>query len=154
MTHPEPRWSLKVHEKREDAITLFGTVYDALHFDRRRRRTHDEYLNLVRSRKWIICVFPKEASSACYFAEGEENILFSPASVDMGGVFITPLEKDFIKITAENMKEIMKEVSLSNEEFHEIKTINKKNVYERAQSTSRHSVRNTDRVYSERSIRD
>lgn len=74
--------------------------------------------------KWIICVFPrKKHRPACYFAEGEENILLSPASVDMGGVFITPLEKDFIKITAENVKEIMKEVSLSNEEFHEVRQL-------------------------------
>jgi hypothetical protein len=34
-----------------------------------------------------------------------------------------PLEKDFIKITAENVKEIMKEVSLSNEEFHEVRQL-------------------------------
>jgi len=29
---------------------------------------------------------------------GYKNILISPASVDLGGVFITPLEKDFVKM--------------------------------------------------------
>ena len=50
-----------------------------------------------------------------FFAEGDDNILLSPASVDMGGVFITPLEKDFIKIGAKEIKEIMDEISVSSE---------------------------------------
>lgn len=56
----------------------------------------------------------------CYFADGEKNILISPASVDLGGVFITPLEKDFEKISAENVAEILVEVCLDDKEFQEI----------------------------------
>ncbi len=56
----------------------------------------------------------------CYFAEGEKNILISPASVDLGGVFITPLEKDFGKISAENVAEILGEVCLDKKKFQEI----------------------------------
>lgn len=50
-----------------------------------------------------------------YFAEGVNNILLSPASVDLGGVFITPLEKDFEKITESQIIEILDEVLLSYE---------------------------------------
>ena len=48
----------------------------------------------------------------------------------------------------------MKEVSLSNEEFHEVRQLIKRTLMKRAQSTSRHFCSNHDRVYTERSIRD
>ena len=61
--------------------------------------------------KWIVCIFPrKKHRPACYSAEGEANLLISPASVDLGGVFITPLEKDFEKITAEDIAGILREI--------------------------------------------
>ncbi|NCB98935.1 MAG: DUF4922 domain-containing protein, partial [Bacteroidia bacterium] len=45
--------------------------------------------------------------------------LISPASVDLGGVFITPLEKDFTKITAGDISSILSEILISNEEFED-----------------------------------
>ena len=72
--------------------------------------------------KWIVCVFPREKHRpACYTAEGDANLLSSPASVDLGGVFITPVEKDFLKITAEDIAQILSEVSLSAEDFHRVR---------------------------------
>ncbi|KAA6329535.1 hypothetical protein EZS27_021670 [termite gut metagenome] len=50
---------------------------------------------------------------SCYFAGGDGNMLISPASVDLGGVFITPLEKDFDKITAADVATILEEISIS-----------------------------------------
>ena len=62
--------------------------------------------------KWIFCIFPRtKHRPACYSAEGEVNLLISPAAVDLGGVFITPLEKDFEKISAEDIHEILREIS-------------------------------------------
>lgn len=70
---------------------------------------------------WNVMVFPrKKHRPDCYFKEGDENILISPASVDMGGVFITPLEKDFEKITAADIKQILDEVCLSETEAQAI----------------------------------
>ena len=70
---------------------------------------------------WTILVFPrKKHRPSCYAAEGDANILISPASVDMGGVFITPLEKDFEKITAADIKTIFDECCLSEAELLEI----------------------------------
>ena len=63
----------------------------------------------------------------CYFAEGDKNILLSPASVDLGGVLITPLEKDFEKITAEDVAEILEEVCLDENAFDEV--VNKIKTY-------------------------
>lgn len=63
--------------------------------------------------QWRIDVFPRRKHRpACYYAAGTDNILISPASVDLGGVFITPLEKDFKKITAANIKNILDEVCI------------------------------------------
>lgn len=60
---------------------------------------------------WKIVVFPRKSHRpSCFFAEGEDNILISPASVDLGGVFITPLEKDFNKINEEDIKKILEEI--------------------------------------------
>ena len=51
------------------------------------------------------------------FQEGEQNILLSPASVDMGGTLIMPLEKDFEKITREDIEDIFSQVGFSQDHF-------------------------------------
>jgi ATP adenylyltransferase/5',5'''-P-1,P-4-tetraphosphate phosphorylase II len=67
---------------------------------------------------WRVIIFPREKHRPShYFAEGEDNILLSPASVDVGGVCITPLEKDFNKIDEEILRQIFSEVMLNNEKF-------------------------------------
>jgi len=55
-----------------------------------------------------------------FFEEGEKNILLSPASVDMGGTMITPLEKDFNNITKEDIVDIFKQISVSEKNFAEL----------------------------------
>jgi hypothetical protein len=68
--------------------------------------------------QWTIHVMPRKVHRpACYFAEGAERILLSPASVDLGGVFITPREEDFRKITHEDIQTILGEVCLDEEEI-------------------------------------
>jgi hypothetical protein len=71
---------------------------------------------------WVVIVFLREKHrSSHYFAEGDEKILLSAASVDLGGVCITPLEKDFELITKEKLTEILSEVALNKNSFHLIK---------------------------------
>jgi len=67
---------------------------------------------------WTVHIIPRRAHRpACYFAEDESRILLSPASVDIGGVFITPREEDFRKITARDIMTILGEVCLGEEEL-------------------------------------
>jgi ATP adenylyltransferase/5',5'''-P-1,P-4-tetraphosphate phosphorylase II len=71
--------------------------------------------------QWVVCIIPRTLHRpACYFAEGEENLLISPASVDLGGVFITPLEKDFEKITSQDIRNILQEVCLKVSGLNEL----------------------------------
>ena len=70
---------------------------------------------------WISCIFPrKELRPSCFYAEGDANILISPATVEMAGLVITPIEKDFDKVTSEDLETILREVSISEEEKNEL----------------------------------
>ena len=66
--------------------------------------------------EWVIHIFPRTLHRpAQYFEAGEKQIILSPASVDMGGVLITPREEDFIKITADDVKDIFEQVCLDSQ---------------------------------------
>ena len=72
---------------------------------------------------WRVIIFLRDKHRPShYFAAGEDNILLSPAAVDIGGVCITPLEKDFKKITKEMITAIFQEVAVEREEFEFIKS--------------------------------
>jgi len=72
--------------------------------------------------KWILHLFPRKLHRpAQYFAEGEDQLLISPASVDFGGVFITPRREDFDKITATDIAGIFAQVTLDEEAFRALK---------------------------------
>lgn len=73
--------------------------------------------------KWRILVFlRKKHRPDVFFEEDEEKkILLSPASVDVGGVCITPRENDFEKITKETLKNIFTEVFIDEKEFNFLK---------------------------------
>lgn len=65
---------------------------------------------------WRVILFPRSKHRPdAYFKEGDERILISPAAVDIGGLVITPLEKDFNTVDAPTMERIFEEVSLARE---------------------------------------
>lgn len=67
---------------------------------------------------WTCIVFPRSKHRPdCYYAKGEDNLLISPAVSEMCGVFPIVLEKDLVKMTAEKITAICKEVSLSDDDF-------------------------------------
>ena len=69
--------------------------------------------------KWRVMVFLREKHRPWqFFEKGEKNILISPAAVDFGGTMITPLEKDFLKITKEDIIDIFHQVSFSSVKFN------------------------------------
>lgn len=70
----------------------------------------------------IVCVvFPRRKHRPeCYFAKGKDQLLISPGAVDMGGLIITPREEDYNRITARGVVNILREVTLSEQEIGQI----------------------------------
>ena len=63
--------------------------------------------------QFIVAYFPRiKHRPDCYTAEGNQQLLVSPGALDVSGLFVTPRKEDFDKITAEDIKQIYKEVTL------------------------------------------
>ncbi|KPP95305.1 MAG: Tenuivirus NS-3 Protein [Bacteroidetes bacterium HLUCCA01] len=69
-----------------------------------------------RDGRWRAMVFlRRKHRPEQFFAEGEEQILFSPASVDFGGVCITPLERDFNRMNRELLTDMFSQLSVQRD---------------------------------------
>jgi len=118
-----PRTTLVIDtDDADEACRFFQTIYHALPVPEGDQEPMMNILALYESSRWTIFVFPRaKHRPACYTAEGDARLLSSPASVDLGGVFITPVEQDFLKITADDVAQILSEVCLSPESFVHVK---------------------------------
>ncbi|MDZ7269436.1 MAG: DUF4922 domain-containing protein [candidate division KSB1 bacterium] len=85
---------------------------------------HEPMLNAIcfyEDELYHVLLFPRRKHRPqVFYREGEDRILISPAAVDMGGLIITPIEKDFRQVEAELVAEIYREVSISPEVMHQI----------------------------------
>lgn len=62
--------------------------------------------------KWLMFVFPRRAFRPWqYEAEGNEQLLVSPATVEMGGIMVVPVEEHFNRINREDIISIYSQVS-------------------------------------------
>ncbi len=67
---------------------------------------------------WRTVIFPRARHRpSFYLAEGDARILLSPAAVDLGGVCITPIQRDFQRITRQQIIQMFKEVTLPADTF-------------------------------------
>jgi len=82
-----PRATLVIEARsKETAIMLFNTVYQAMPSTSGEDEPMMNVLVWKEQKNWIVCIFPRNKHRpSCYTAEGDTNILISPASVDMGG---------------------------------------------------------------------
>jgi hypothetical protein len=65
--------------------------------------------------QWVVYLFPRSKHRPNVFCTGELTV--SPASIDLCGIFVTPFEKDFAKISGEDVAAIFREVTLSGDAF-------------------------------------
>ncbi|MBI3787045.1 MAG: DUF4922 domain-containing protein [Ignavibacteriales bacterium] len=81
--------------------------------------TEEPMLNILcsySSHGWRLIIFPrKKHRPEAFFKEGDEKVLISPAAVDIGGLIVTPIEKDFNRVDARMIEGIFNEVSLEAE---------------------------------------
>jgi hypothetical protein len=75
---------------------------------------------IYEERKWRLLVFPRRKHRPdAFFKKGDDRVVVSPGLIDMGGVLITPVKKDFERLDAPAVESIYSEVSL------EAKTVEK-----------------------------
>ncbi len=78
---------------------------------------------------WRVHIFPRKLHRPSqFFEKGEKKLLISPASVDFGGVFITPREEDFERITAHDIVDIFEQVCINDEVWNILKEKLRKNI--------------------------
>lgn len=67
---------------------------------------------------YVIHIIPRKVHRPVqFFSEGSGQILVSPASVDLGGVIITPREIDFNRINREEITDIFRQVCFDENEL-------------------------------------
>jgi diadenosine tetraphosphate (Ap4A) HIT family hydrolase len=73
-------------------------------------------MNLIasfRQEVWRVILFPRaKHRPELFYKEGEERIVVSPAAVDIGGLMVTPLERDFKRMDAKLVESIFSEVTM------------------------------------------
>lgn len=63
---------------------------------------------------WRIALFARgELRPFCYTTEGAEHFTISPACVEMGGLVITPVEDDWLRLRAKDVRKIFDDVAIS-----------------------------------------
>ncbi len=102
-----------------ELLYVFKTLINAL---KKISPPHEEPLiNMLASYQdniWRLIFFPRSKHRPKqFFADGDNKLLISPATIDMGGMIITPREEDFLKITKRDVIDIYKQVTITKEYF-------------------------------------
>lgn len=118
--YPYPALLIKSRSEQNDG-ELFRIVYDSLPWQ---DDDAEPMMNIVAWREdddFLSVVFPRRKHRPdCYYADGEEKMLVSPGALDMAGLTITPRLEDFERISPEQIRSIIDEVALSEDEFKEV----------------------------------
>ena len=111
-------------QDRTNDERLFRKLYQALDGevkDAERQRGEEPMMNIVSWRtkeEFLSVVFPRRRHRpACYYDEGDRQMLVSPGALDMAGLLITPRRDDFDRISAESAIDILREVSVSDDDM-------------------------------------
>ena len=100
---------------------LFRRLYDAMPVPEGEAEPMMNLLCYATPAGERLVVIPRKRHRPSFYGmDTDDQMLLSPASVDMGGVFITPLEKDFDRVDADLIRRIFDELCLSNDEISEI----------------------------------
>lgn len=74
-------------------------------------------LSWYEDKVWRLCLIPRSRHRPkCYTAKGADKHLVSPASVDMGGVFVLPRQEDFDSLSEDDITRILSDVCMQDED--------------------------------------
>ena len=105
----------KVYCIESDTILSAQNIFENLYIKWQNGKTEEPMMNIVCSYEdgiWYTFIFPRSAFRPWqYTAQGDKQLLVSPATVEMSGIFITPIENHFEKITREDIMSILEQCS-------------------------------------------
>ncbi|MBU2445071.1 MAG: DUF4922 domain-containing protein [Bacteroidetes bacterium] len=104
----------------DSTVKVFNSIYQLLQeINRISSEPMMNLLTFLNEEEFYLVIFPREKHRPdVYFAEGEERMLVSPGLVDMAGILVTPLQKDFDKMNNELIEKIYGEASLEQKKFN------------------------------------
>ncbi|MGF1585899.1 MAG: DUF4922 domain-containing protein [Bacteroidales bacterium] len=110
----------------EVLTAVFNEIYNILH-SLMPEREEEPMINILAYKEgdgFIVCIFPRKAHRPAQFFEKDEGrILISPASVDFGGVMITPRFEDYEKLDTAIVKDIFRQVTMGIQEWDRLISI-------------------------------
>ena len=101
----EPRWNIISWYEPESSASVVSDLQG------RARSTGAADLQPIGRSYNTIVFFRKESRPQCFFAPENERILFSPGTVEMGGVGIVANRESFDRITPEVLRDMIQEVA-------------------------------------------
>ncbi len=105
----------------EEGQKLFNRLYKAIPVPEGEKEPMMNLLCYATPLGTRLVVIPRKRHRPSFYGtEGDECMLISPASVDMGGVFITPRPQDFDRFDADIARKIFDELCLSSAELNDI----------------------------------
>jgi hypothetical protein len=104
---------------RQALVAAFETFYGS--FSRIAPADDEPMMNVLAGYErgaWRVIILPRAKHRPDFFyAQGDERILLSPGAVDLGGVAILPVGRDFERLTAGHLAQMFEQVMLGRKEF-------------------------------------
>lgn len=105
-------------DAEEELLIHFYLLYNLMHC---KKSSPEPMMNILcnfMEGKWRVIIFPREKQRPVQFFEsGTNQVVFSPASVELGGLAVFPIKEDFDKITQEMIADMYEQVTLHREKF-------------------------------------
>ncbi len=101
-----------------DLSEIFDIVYNALP-----QADPEPMMNVVAMKtegRMSVAIIPRRRHRPSFYGTGPDEMLISPASAEMLGLFITSRQEDFDRLDLQTVRRIYDEVTLSPEEFSEV----------------------------------
>jgi predicted GNAT family acetyltransferase len=101
----------------DDSIPIEHVLKDFLKALKKVLPTEEEpMMNIAgfyEERKWRLLIFPRRKHRPdVFFEDGDARVVVSPGVIDMGGLLITPVKRDFERLDSTVVEGIYREVSL------------------------------------------
>ena len=113
----EPRWNIiswYTPSPHGDSVESCSMVQNSVESSTENTTLHhstQHYTTLHNDMFHTVIFFRRESRPQCFFAPENERILFSPGTVEMGGVGIVANRESFDRITPEVLRSMIQEVS-------------------------------------------